>query len=232
LFADQQYFGLDARALRAGAERVLARVAAQPSNQARIDVRGVGEDYHLDGAASWTLIREFLAGGLLYPDGTAGYRLTRRFREYALACVVTPLSRARAKGLIDTTCELAARINAAWARNPFQIEMIAVSGGYMSRRNSLQELSLWVVPRSRPEARARGWRPSLSKGDALRQILSTMNALSSFIVVRIVADRQGIHRPFSVVFQASEDTTERPIPALDRVCDWGTSIARRLTSLR
>jgi len=230
LFAGQQYFGLEAHALQAGAERVLARIAAQAPKQGRIDVHCVAEDFHLDVAASWTLIRALLAGGLLYPDGTAGYCLTGRFREYALACVVAPLSRARAKGLIDTACDLAVRINAAWARNPFQIRSIAVSGSYMSRRNSLQELSLWLVLCTRREARVRGWRPSLSKGDALRQILSAMNALSSFVVVRIVADRQAVERPFSVVFQASEDMVESPVPAWDRVCDWSASITRRLTS--
>jgi hypothetical protein len=59
-----------------------------------------------------------------------------------------------------------------------------------------------------------------------------MNALSSFIVVRIVADRQAVERPFSVVFQASEAMVESSLPAWDRVCDWGASITRRITSSR
>ena len=218
--------------LHTGAERVIARMAAQAPNQARIDVHSVSADFHLDAAASRTLISALLAGGLLYPDGTAGYCPTERFRDYARACVVLPLSRDRAKGLIDSVSELAQRINVAWARNPFQIKMIAVSGGYMSRRKSLQELSLWLVLRRRPEARARSWKPSLGKDDALRQIRSAMNALSSFIVVRIVADRQAVERPFSVVFQASEAMVESPLPAWDKVCDWSASITRRITSSR
>jgi hypothetical protein len=230
LVADQQYFGLEARALRAGAERVLERIAAQGLEQARIDFRSLGADFGLDAAASWTLVKALLAGGLLHPDGTSGYRLTRRFREYALACVVIPLTRARAKGLIGRACELATSINADWARNPFQIKTLAVSGSYMSRRDPLPELSLWVVLRPRPRFRARHLRPSLSKSDALRQILTAVNALSSFIVVRIVAHGQDVQRPFSVVFQASEDMADSSVPAWDRVRDWSASITRRLAS--
>ena len=74
-----------------------------------------------------------------------GYLPTRRFHQYALACVVAPLSRARAKGLIDRACGLAARINADSARNPFQIKFVAVSGNYMSSHDQLAELSLWLV---------------------------------------------------------------------------------------
>ncbi|HWZ70227.1 MAG TPA: hypothetical protein VN326_01960 [Casimicrobiaceae bacterium] len=230
MVADQRYFGLEARALRAGAGRVLARMAAQGPEQARIDVRSLGSDFHLDAAASGPLLQALLAGGLLHPDGTGGYRPSERLREYALACVVAPLLRARAKRLIDTACELAARINADWARNPFQIKTLAVSGSYMSRRDQLPELSLWVVLRPRPKARTRRSKPSLNKSDGLREILMAVNAVSSFIVVRIVADRQAVQRPFSVVFQASEDMIDSSVPAWDRVRDWSASITRRLAS--
>ena len=218
--------------LRAGAERVIERMTARAPKQARIDVHSISADFHLDAADSRTLFSALLAGGLLYPDGTGGCRPTERFRDYACACVVVPLSRDRAKALIDSVSELAQRINVAWAQNPYQIKMIAVSGGYMSRCKTLHELSLWPVLRRRPEVRARGWKPALGKDDAQGQIRSAMNALSSFIVVRIVADRQAIERPFSVVFQASEPMVERPLPAWDKVCDWSASITRRITSPR
>jgi hypothetical protein len=230
LFAGEQYFGLEARAFCAGAERLLPRVTAHPSKQPRVDVHGVGEAFHLDATASWTLIRGLLAGGLLYPDGTGGYCPTERFHEYALACVVAPLSRARAKGLIDTACELATRINADWTRNPFQIKSIAVSGSYMSCSNTLRELSLWVVLRRRRESQIRGRTPSLNKGDALRQIVSSMNGRSSFIAVGIAPEMQAVPRPFSVVFQASDEMMKSPAPTWDRVRDWSASIARRIGS--
>ena len=213
--------------LRAGAERVLARMAMQDPEQARIDVRSLGVDFRLDAAVSWTLMRELLASGLLVADGTGGCRPTERLREYALACVVAPLSRARAKGLIASATELAARINTDWTRNPFQMEIVAVSGSYMSRSDPVPELSLWVMLRPRPEARARR---SLNSSEALRQILTAVNALSSFIVVRDVADRRDIQRPFSVVYQKTEDMVDSSVPAWDRVRDWSVSISRRLVS--
>jgi hypothetical protein len=229
LVADHLYFGLQARALRAGAERVLARVAANPE-QSPIDVHSLGTDFRLDAEASLTLLRALLAGELLSPDGAGGYRPTARFREYALACVVAPLSRTRAKALIEMACELAARINADWARNRFRIKMIATSGSYMSRRDTLPELSLWIVVRAREEVRARHARHSLSRSDAAHQILAAVKALSSFIHARIVEDKEDVRRPFSVVFEAGEDIVDSSVPTWERVRSWGASISRRLGS--
>jgi len=229
LFANRRYFGLDAQAFRAGAERALARLTAKPS-QARIDAHSLGEDFRLDAAASSALQSELLMGGLLRPDGAGGYLPTRRFQQYALACVVAPLSRARAKALIDRACEVAARINADAVRNPFQIDMVAVSGGYMSRHDQLSELSLWLIVDPRKEGQMRRGAPSLSKEDAYRMILEPINSLSSFVVAQIVANRQAVQRPFSVVFQASEPATDSPVPPWERFRDWSASIARRLAS--
>jgi hypothetical protein len=107
LISDQQYFGLEAGVLRSGAKRTLARVTDRAS-AASIDVRSLGADFHLDGPGSAALLSEFLAGGMLYPDGTGSYRPTRLFREYALASVVAPLARERAKALVERACALAA----------------------------------------------------------------------------------------------------------------------------
>jgi hypothetical protein len=233
LVADEQYFGLEARALRAGAVRVLARSAAPDAESARIDVRSLGVDFRLDAADSATLLKELRAGGLLRSNDTGGYRPTGRLREYALACVVTPLTRARAKALLRTAREVAERINADWHRNPFEIKTVAVSGSYMSRRDPLPELSLWVLLRPRADARTRrSSRSLLNKGDALRQILAAVNSLSSFVVVRIVADRQAVQRPFSVVFQANEEVAvaDSSLLVWERVRDWSASISRRLGS--
>ena len=230
LVADERYFGLEARALRAGAVRVLARQGAPDPKEARIDADSLGADFRLDAVNSARLLKKLEAGGLLRPDDTGGYRPTARLREYALACVVTPLSRARAKALLHAVRDVARHINTDWNRNPFEVKTVAVSGSYMSRRDPLPELSLWVVLRSRAEARGRHARSLLNKSDALRQILTAVNSLSSFIVVRIVADRQTVQRPFSVVFQASEEVADSSLLVWDRVRDWSASISRRLGS--
>jgi hypothetical protein len=228
LIAGQLYFGLEARALHAGAQRVLARIAAQAPAQARIDIRSLGHDFCLDDAATWTLVRALLAARLVYPDGTGGYPPTARFREYAVACVVAPLSRARAKTLVAKANETAERINASWAQNPYQIEEIAVSGSYISRCDPLPELSLWLVLRKRPETRGR--RPSLPKDEALHQIVAAIKAISSFVVVRVVADRQAVQRPFNLIYEGGEHTMDHPGATWEKLREWGASIGHRLVS--
>lgn len=230
LVAYQTYFGIEARAFHAGAERMLERMSAKAPNQARITVHSVGEDFRLDAAASWALLRALVAGKLLHANGAAGYVATPRFREYALASVVVPLSRARAKVLIDAVRGIAARINAEWDRNPFLVKLVAVSGSYMSRRNQLPELTLWLVLRRRPQLRARRWKPLLDKDVALRQVLAAIKAPSSFIVVRIVKDKESVQRPFSVVFLTNEDVVEPSLQTWERLRGWSASISRRLAS--
>jgi hypothetical protein len=229
LLADHRYFGLEPQAFHDGAARLLARVSTLAPERKRIDVQSLGEDFRLDAAASSALLQAMLANGLLRPHGSESYRPAAIFREFVLATPVAPLSRAHARELIDGVCKRAARINAQWARNPFRINMIAVSGSYMSRRDRLPELSLWLVLRRRPAARMRRWGRALSKNDALRQIAAAAKALSSFIVVRIVADRQEVERPFSVVFQADEDAFDSSAPAWQRFREWGFSISRRFS---
>ena len=230
LVADRKYFGLEAQALRAGAERSLARLAAMSPEEARIDVCSLSEDFGLDAAAGEALQREFLGGGMLQSDGAGRYRPTRLFRQYALACVIAPLSRARAKALIDQACGLAARINTEWVSNPYHIKMIAVSGYYMSQREQLSELSLSLVVGRRREAAAPGSSFAQSKEEALRHIVDALNALSSFMVIRIVADGQTVPRPFGVVFRRSNDVVEPPAPPVDGFRAWGAFITRRLAS--
>lgn len=228
LIADQRYFGLDALTLHVGAKRVLARVASQEAQQARIDIRSLGNDFRLDAAASGKLLGELLAGGLIHPDDTGGYHPTGLFRDYALARVVAPLSRARARTLIERVNELAAHINAGWRRNPNLIQTVAVSGGYMSRRDSLKELSLWLVLRQRPETQGQRWKSSVSNDDGLRQIGVAMKALSSFVAVRIASDRQKVPRPFAVVFEASDDAMDSPVSGLGKLWETSASFSRRL----
>ncbi|HET6463094.1 MAG TPA: hypothetical protein VFH33_04770 [Candidatus Krumholzibacteria bacterium] len=227
LISDQQYFGLEAGVLRAGAKRALARVTGRTSEEC-IDVRSLGEDFRLEGAAGAALLSAFLAGGMLYPDGIGRYRPTRLFREYALATVVAPLARERAKALVDRACALAASVNADWDNVPFQIEMVAVSGSYMSRRELLPELSFSLV--LCPRAESRRPRPSsmLSEDEGLRRVLDAMRALSSFIAVRIAVDRTGVQRPFSVVFQIDQNLMDARAGGWDRFREWSASVTRWL----
>ena len=228
LIADQRYFGLAARFFHAGAQRMLERISAQPPRQERIDLECIGFDFLLEPADSLGLLRAMIAGGLLAPDGTGYYRPTARFREYAQAPLVAPLSRARARMLVDAVCDLAAQINADWLRNPFEVKLVAVSGSYMSRSPQLPELSLWLVLRPRQERQNRRWRPMVTKGAGLRQILTAVSSVSSFVVARIVAHKSVVPRPFSVVFQATEAVADLPVSPSQRFREWGASIGELL----
>ncbi|HEX9278624.1 MAG TPA: hypothetical protein VGA51_19805 [Casimicrobiaceae bacterium] len=231
LVTHQRYFGLHARMFRAGAERALARISGVPPENARFDLRSLREDFRVDGPASEALLRAFLTGGLLQSESAAGsYRPTTRFREYALARVVAPLSRARAKTLVEQAGALAARINADWKRNPFLIEMVVVSGSYMNRGDKLAELALWVVVQPRPRGASRQWRRSIGTTDGSRQIIAALRALSSFIVVRIVGDTGSLQRPFSVVFKTDAEAATRSAPPWERFREWSSSISRRFAS--
>jgi len=230
LIADRRYFGLEARILRSGLARAWARVSTQRPGEARLDVASLVEDFRVEPDSGPALAELLVAGGLLESQLSDGYRPTPLFREYSQAVVVAPLSRARAKVLIERARNVAAHINGDGSRNPFLVRMIAVSGSYMSRQAQLPELCLWVVLRKRPNASRRRWRRTLGKGDALRQILGALNALSSFIVVRIVTDKRMVQRPFAVVFESGERFVVEPVHAWERFRDWGASISQRLVA--
>jgi hypothetical protein len=231
LVDEQSYFGLDSRAFRAGAARAMARMSGDSPEKMRFDTRTMAADFRLDAKASATLLHSLVAGGLLQAEKSGGYRPTTRFREYALARVVAPLPRARAKSLIKRAVDLATRINTQWARNPLMIDRIAVSGSYMSRRDKVPELTLWMVVRARPNLSQRRWRRGLTRAEGTRQISEALQALSSFIVVRLAVERNAVERPFSVVFQAEEDlTVMQPIAPWGRFREWGASISRRLVT--
>jgi hypothetical protein len=133
--------------------------------------------------------------------------------------------------LIERAIELATRINATWAQNPYQIKELAVAGSYMSRSDPLPELSLWLVLERRPETRALRRKASPGSDHAVEQIVAAMRALSSFVVVHVARERQEVSRPFILVFEAVDETIIRsPQPVWERVREWGASISRRLVS--
>ena len=214
LIAGRLYFGLDASVLHAGAERLLERVASAKPHQRTVDKRALAEDFGVVAHGSSALLTEFLMAGLLQPDGSGSYLPTPLLKEYAKACVVMPLTRERAKALVERVAELAERVNARWTRNAFVIEAVAVTGSYMSRRNPLDDLSLWLIVQHRSERRRAGAGLPLASDPDVRKIGSAMKALSSFIHVRVATDRERVERPFAIVFQADEAPVVARTPTL------------------
>ena len=202
LVTQRLYFGMDALSLRAATGRVLSRVVGLPPERARISARSLRQDFGVDTVQGNALVGQFVADGLLEPPGElqADYGITERFVEYASARVVEPLPRERAKQLLAHACELAARVNGEWTRNPLEIEALAPFGCYMSRDRKLAELPLGIVVR--PRARRPRWGRLQTKNDGAREIRAEFRELSSFIHVRMVNDTRRLPRPFSVAFHA------------------------------
>lgn len=216
LVTDRLYFGMDALSLRAATARVFARVVGLPPERARVSAKSLRQDFGVGEAEpGQALIDEFVAEGLLDPPSELqpDYGLTERFVEYAFARVVEPLPRERAKQLLGKACELAARINAEWARNPLEVELVAPFGSYMTRDRNLADLSLGVVVRPRPPSRRSRWGHVLTKTDGAHDIRAALRDLSSFIHVRMVKSREFLPRPFAVAF---EDDSPILLPSVPR----------------
>ena len=79
--------------------------------------------------------------------------------------MVAPLARADAKQLVDQACRLAAKINADWTWNPLIIDMMAVSGDYMSRNDKIADLSLWPDVKASAELRPRRPRAPMTNAE-------------------------------------------------------------------
>ncbi len=230
LISSQLYFGLEPLLLRRGAERTLARVASLPPDRVRLTARMFREDFRADAASGDALVKALLAGGLLEADQGSddSYRLTDRFREYAQARVLAPLTRADAKTFVDQACRAAAHINSDRPWNPLVIDMLGVSGGYMSRRDTMTELRLWPVVKARAQVRHRHFGPPMTKAEGSSDIRATLRALSSFIVVHLVTDSSSIERPFSVPFRAYEEMIASSL-ATAKLLSWSSSLRRQLT---
>jgi len=231
LVSNQLYFGLDPLVFRRGAGRSLARVAGVPLDTVKISPQMLGKDFRLEPAAADALLQALLARGLLqpFPGHPSDYRLTERFAEFALARVVPPLPRARAKELLEQVNRLCARINTEWTANPLMIHMVAVSGGYMSRSSRISELILWPVVKRRSDVRARRFGASTTKADGASEITTALRSLSSFILVRMVADKGLIDRPFAVPFRDHGEAMMMPSPSPGRFWAWSLPLRRQLS---
>ena len=203
LISHRLYFGIDAVKLRLGSSRVASRIVGLPPERARVSARHLWQDFGVDPAEGQALVEVFLAQGLLKSQGerTDDYVLTERFLEFAAARVVEPLLRSRAKLLVAEAGTLAERINTEWTHNPYEIELVAPFGSYMSRDEQLAELNLGIVLRSRDLARRSRWRRTASKVDGASEIRTAFRKLSSFVAAEVIKDRRLLPRPFAVVFQ-------------------------------
>ena len=204
LVTQRLYFGMNAVDLRAATARVLSRVVGLAPERARVSARSVRQDFGVDTAQGNALVEQLVAEGLLEPPAAlqADYGLTERFVEYASARVVEPLPRERARQLLAHACELAARVNGEWTRNPLEIEAVAPYGCYMSRDRQLAELPLGIVVRPRTGGRRARWGRVQTKSDGAREIRAEFREISSFIHVRMVNDARRLPRPFAVAFHA------------------------------
>lgn len=230
LISNQVYFGLEPLNLRRGTERTLSRVFGLPPDHVRVNRDALREDFRLDVAAAEALVHAFVAGGLLQadPESPGNYRLTERFHEFAQSRVVAPLERAEAKGLVDKACRVAAQINAARPWNPVMIDMLGVSGSYMSRSDYIAELKLWPVVKTRAEIRPRRFGSPMTKAEGSSEIRGALRALSPFISVHLVTDTASVERPFSVPFRAYDDLIASSL-APPKLLAWSSSIRRQLS---
>lgn len=203
LLKHRHYFGIEPRQLRAAAGRIVARVAGLPPERARVTSRQLFQDFGVDTVEGKPLVDELVAQGLLKPrrETPGVFGVATRFAKIAAARVVEPLPRAQAKDLVAEACELAAQINATWARVPLEIESVAVYGTYMSRDAQLAELSFGVVVRTRPETRRALWRMA-TKLDGAHVIRDAFRDLNPYVRARLATELQSLPRPFSVVFHA------------------------------
>lgn len=204
LVTQRLYFGMNALNLRTASARVLCRVVGLAPERARVSARSLRQDFGVDTVQGNALVEHFVAEGLLDPPAAlqADYGLTGRFLEFASARVVEPLPRERARQLLAHACELAARVNDEWRRNPLEIEAVVPFGCYMSRDRQLAELPLGIVVRPRPVALRARWGRIQTKNEGAREIRAAFRELSSFIHVRMVNDTRRLPRPFAVAFHA------------------------------
>jgi len=230
LISNQLYFGLEPLNLRRGTERTLSRVFGLPPDRVRVNRETLREDFRLDISVADALVRSFVTGVFhpATPENAGNYLLTERFHEFAQARVVAPLERAEAKDLVDKACRLAAQINANQTWNPVMIDMLGVSGSYMSRSDYIADLKLWPVVKTRAQIRPRRFGSPMTKAEGSSEIRGALRALSPFILVHLVTDTASVERPFSVPFRAYDELIASSL-APAKLLSWSSSIRRQLS---
>jgi hypothetical protein len=204
LVTKRLYFGVDALRLRDATERVLLRVQGLPAERARVNADALAQDFGWSPSLSRAMIEQLVRGGMLQrlSPHASEFGITDKFRRCAHARIVDPLPRSRAHMLVAHIADLAVDFNRTGTRNKYEIDAIAVYGGYMNTGDDLTELSLAVTGRRRPPAE----RPLIGRAtvptEGTEQIRTMLERLSGFITVSFVQGFQDLPRPFSVVFKA------------------------------
>lgn len=205
LVTKRSYFGgLDALQLRAATGRVLSRLHGLPLQRAIVRIDVLEQDFRVTPSASRELAAQLVASGLLRRLDDAGneFGITDKFRQYAVARVIEPLPRTRAKMLLDHLADLAAHFNRTALQNKYEIEAIAVFGSYMSLERELPELTVGVTGRHRVPARrpADGRATRFTEGhDRIRELLEEQ---SHFLRAHFFRHLHDVPRPFSVFFKS------------------------------
>ena len=122
----------------------------------------------------------------------ADFAITTRFREIARARIIEPLPRDQAQILISHCVELAARFNRTAVRNKYEIEVVAVYGGYMSRQPDIADLELGITGRRRtPDHQRTLIGRATTPTEGTERIRELFERQSDFIEVQVLqaADR-------------------------------------------
>lgn len=204
LVTKRLYFGVDALRLRDATERVVTQVAGSPNGNAVVGFQTLAQEFGLGAEASRAAVAEMVREGLLEQLTPTGmdYAITDKFREYARARIIQPLPRADAQLLVAHCAELAERFNRTATNNKYEIEALAVYGGYMSLEPNLSELSIGVTGRRRslPARPAAGRATAHVEGsDQIRKLFCDQ---SSFVRVAFFHHLTDVPRPFSVIYKS------------------------------
>jgi hypothetical protein len=202
LVTKRLYFGIPALRLRDATERIVSRLATA-APQHPLGLEDLAQEFSLGTGASRLLAEQMVRKGLLERLSAQGieFRITDRFKQYALARIVDPLPRTRAQLLLSHVADLAEHFNRTAVSNKYEIEVVAVFGAYMSRESELPELSLGVTGRLRaPGSRGRAGRAT-TQTEGTDQIRAMLQDQHTLVRVSFFHKLTDIPRPFSVAFR-------------------------------
>lgn len=206
LVAKHLYFGMDPLRLRDAANRVLSRIPDTMTTRATVRLDALVEDFRMTAANSREIVDRMVDDGILtrLSESGADYAITTRFREIARARIIEPLAREQAQMLLTHCVELAARFNRTAVRNKYEIEIIAVYGGYMSRQPDIADLSLGITGRRRTPGQKTLIGRATTPTEGTERIRELFERQSSFIEVKFFKRLTDMPRPFSVVFKSDD----------------------------
>ncbi len=204
LVSRKLYFGLDAQRMRDASARVLARLEAQPAEQASVKLEALVEDFRVSAAASRPMVDEMLRRGLLERHDPRGgeYGITEKFRRYAQAEIVEPLPRTRAKMLLTHVADLCWQFNRTALDNKYEIDALVVFGSYMSLEPELEEVTVGVTGRRRPPPQNPVAGRATQPLQGHEQIRALIEGQSRYLRAHFFPHLDDVPRPFSVLFKS------------------------------